>query len=252
MHTFTSCTMKKQSAKLQTLDEAFHLQGLTIETLKNINDDLVETEEVGRLTLESLKREKYKLNDILEESDRLNRAHDETRRLHNRLGRWTMNFSGLSRKGVRKNTSSKGGKLRKGGEASSQIRSSFNRSNAPTKQGTASQYYNKATDNSFHGTGICSADSILRETHGDEMKELDENDKVIERMLNDTSAILAGFESLNIQVAGEIASSGEDLQVIEKQLEAAESNLQRINARSLDFLYGRSLQKGMNVTGRSP
>lgn len=240
----------KPSAKLESFDEAFHLQAQTIETLRNINEDLSETEQVGGLSLESLKREKYKLNDILEESDRLSRAHDKTRRLQNRLGRWTMTFGGQSRdSAVTKKVSSKAGKSRNRVDASSQVHSSLNRSNITSKHDTA-HYKNNPKDYYAFDTGICSADSILRETHADEVTELDENDKEIERMLNETSSILARIETISSQAAHEIASSGEDLETIERRLEAAESSQQRINARSLDFLSGVFLHRGINAKGR--
>jgi hypothetical protein len=231
----------------KTLDDAIQLQEQTIEALKNINDELLDAEDTGTVTLESLRRDNYKLhNIILEETDRLNDAHKTTRRLHNRLGVWTLNFGGGGRPATRVSTK-KSSAMRKR-DPSKQIDTPVTlRSGSKANK---NQNRNENAANANEEAGILFGMSGLKDTHADELKELDDNDKEIDTMLDEASKILTSLGTLNNNVASEIQTSTEGLEMVENQIEKADYNQEVNNARALSFLHGRWLRR-QNDTTRS-
>jgi hypothetical protein len=232
------------TAETKTLDEAFHLQQQTIETLDSIKEELLDTEEIGSLTLETLKREKYKINNIFEETDRLNAANIKTRQLHNRLGRWTMNFGGRARgHGI---VSPKAVSPKQG-------ETPLQRNTSPNREASQKKYWRtklkkqkKNTEN--YEASILFGVSALKETHADELKELDENDKEIDDMLDETSILLGALGTLQNEIVTEIHTSREHMNVAEKQFDTAESKQHGNNARALDFLQGKWLRRANDTT----
>lgn len=233
--------MATGSTQVKTLDKAFHAQRKTIDALKNINEDLLDCEEGGNLSLEEIKRQNYKLNNILNETDRLDDAQAESRRLQNRLGRWTMKFGGRaieSRiKPPKKSTPSQGGSATKHGNSS------------PTD--STPRFFNKSTMSSKHKNSECASYvesdktdilhgvSILRETHASELNDLAQNDREIEGLLDNASATLSNLANLQTNISSEIHASTDTMNVIESNLDTAGYKQRRLNARGLNFLEGK-------------
>ena len=234
------------STQAKTLDKAFHVQHKTIEALKNINEDLINSEEGGNLTLEDLKRQNYKLNNILDETDRLDHAQKEASRLQRRLGRWTMKAGGRLRTARNAPPKTTGG--RRGGDPSQSGSPS-----RPFKPSTLSPTFNHsehASNVQSNKSGILDGITILRETHASELKELDENDREIEGLLDCASKTLSNLADLQSNIASEIHTSKDTMHVIETNLEVAEYKQRRVNARSIDFLEGKYRNRGLDAAAR--
>lgn len=238
-----------RSTQDKTLDRAFHVQRKTIEALKNINEELQDSEEGGNLSLEELKRQNYKLNDIVDETDRLQHAQKESSRLHKRLGRWTLKVGGRSRDShmvpPKKSAPPKGGSAKRRGDSFPTDSPS-----SPFKQSTIS----RTTNHSEHAANvdgdkdsILAGISILRETHASEVKELDENDREIEGLLDSASTTLSHLAALQNNISNEIHSSRDTMNVIESNLDTAGYKQRRMNARALDFMEGNYRKRAMNA-----
>jgi hypothetical protein len=230
--------MAASSTQVKTLDKAFYTQRKTIDALKNINEDLLDCEEGGNVTLEELKRQNYKLNDILEETDRLDDAQAEARRLQNRLGRWAMKFGGGSKesriKPPKKTPPSKGGSATKHGNSSTTGKSTMS---SKHKNSERASYVESGETDVLHGI------SILKETHASELKDLAQNDREIEGLLDNASTTLSHLAALQTTISNEIHASTDTINVIESNLETAGYKQRRLNARGLNFLEGKYRQR---------
>jgi hypothetical protein len=215
-----------------TLDDAIKVQEQTIESLKNLNDELLDTQDVGTVTLETLRRENYKLhNVILPESERLNEAQKTTHRLHNRLGVWACKFGG-------------------GGGARAPSSRVSKKGNEPSKKVVTNSSISKAKSNNHHNShAAVSMDSDvalglteLIETHAVEVKKVQDNDKVIDTMLDEASTVLTNLSILGSNAAVEVQVSTEGMDDLTRNMDKANYKQQMNNARAARFLGVRSLR----------
>jgi hypothetical protein len=86
-------TRETGTSNSRVLQQAAEIQQETIGALQRIQDQAAETESMGMTTLEELQLNREKLDNVLEEGDRLHMHLETTERLQNRFSRWNFKFS---------------------------------------------------------------------------------------------------------------------------------------------------------------
>jgi hypothetical protein len=231
--------MVKNAAEARALAETAEMQQQTKEALQRIKEQAQDTEDMGAMTLEDLKQQKYATNTILEEADRIDKGLDETKRLQNKLGRWTMNFGRGGGEGV----SQKRGQSPKRG--TSPKRDESPKRDKPQKRGKspkrgAAPKPPKASDE----PDILQGASGLKEHYADEFDNLAENDEEIDAMLDDTAAILGRLEVLSSNINNEVQQQSDVLEEVATNVEKVNHKQEVANIRARNFLTGKWRKTG--------
>eukprot|EP00545_Synedropsis_sp_CCMP1620_P007857 CAMPEP_0119022584 /NCGR_PEP_ID=MMETSP1176-20130426/28319_1 /TAXON_ID=265551 /ORGANISM="Synedropsis recta cf, Strain CCMP1620" /LENGTH=228 /DNA_ID=CAMNT_0006977479 /DNA_START=195 /DNA_END=881 /DNA_ORIENTATION=- len=223
----------KAAAESKALGETADIQQETIEALRRIQEHAEDTEEMGALTLEDLKHQKYAMNNIVNETDRIDRGLDETRRLQNKLGRWTLTF-GKGRAG----NSRKSGYLPKR-ETPPKREKKPPKHIKLTKKDAVPKHFkeNKEPDVMFGATA-------LKESHADECNIIEENDQEIDSMLDETADILGRLEFMSSNINNEVRTQKEALGEVERNVERANDKQDVANSRARNFLTGKWRKNG--------
>lgn len=218
----------KHQAEADELDENVRLQQDTIETMKRIKEQAEETENQGMLTLEDLKRQRGVVDNANDEAERLNHELDETKKLQNRLGRWTLTF------GREKNQKKPFGKNKGRGS-----------SPKPTKSKDKKKKGNSRDSPPPLGEcgTVSGVSSETKEKHAEKFKSIDDNDQEIDTMLGETADILERLEKLSTNVNGEVQAQDGAIDELQKNLTQAENKQHAANARARRFLTGKWRQR---------
>jgi hypothetical protein len=224
------------SAEAFVLDEATRLQEETIDALKRIQDHVGDAEEEGALTLEQLRRQHVVAGRALDEADRLNEGLDETKRLQNKLSRWTLTFGkGRERDPLATRPRSSGATLK--------VTSKSEQTKPKGKTAKSRQQGKENRAKEFD-----SQDDILKgvtpDNYNEEFQKISDNDREIDGMLDETAEILGRLEKLSQDIEQEVSLQGETINQMENKLETAHDKQEAANSRARRFLTGKWRRQG--------